>query len=211
MRMFASRLMVVLGLTFAIFSACASAPTATPGPKRSSLTTDYAVPEREAPVEAESSPQVENLPAEPVNEDAGSAPLTQAPRFSIAAVNAPTAEIQAGRVNVVAFGASWCQPCVKLFPSLQALFTKHRSRLAVVAIEQDSDARDVTTFIKPLHLTFPVAWDRDSAVASSFQLNVLPSIYLVDKRGSIRFVHAGYQDADDAMISKEVNLLLNEP
>ena len=51
----------------------------------------------------------------------------------------------------------------------------------------------------------PIAWDEGQGVAKSYQPPTMPTSFVVDKNGVVRFVHAGFTDGDEAQIRAEVS------
>jgi cytochrome c biogenesis protein CcmG, thiol:disulfide interchange protein DsbE len=114
----------------------------------------------------------------------------------------------AGKVVIVDFWATWCQPCKQSFPSYQKLVQQMNGELVVVAISQDDDAKGIAAFVSETGATFPVVWDDGKAVAKSYDPPTMPTAFVVDKSGIIRFVHVGYRAGDEVTLEEEVRSLL---
>ena len=112
--------------------------------------------------------------------------------------------LAAGKVTIVHFFASWCAPCKKSMPELDALYADHRGRVAVVGIGEDDDESDMRAFISQHGVTFTVLWDAAKAKASRWHPTAMPSTYVIDKRGQLRFTHLGYRDEDAKTLEGEV-------
>jgi peroxiredoxin len=118
-------------------------------------------------------------------------------------------EITRGKVVVVHFWATWCEPCKRSFPKLQALFAKQQQNgLEIAGVSVDDDQTDVAAFAKRFGAKFPVGWDDGHRVSGQYKVESMPSTYIVDKDGVIRFVHQGYHDGEEAEIEREVRSLL---
>ena len=114
-----------------------------------------------------------------------------------------------GKVTIVDFWATWCGPCKKSFPKLEALNAKYASNgLEVVGISEDDDNSGIRAFQKGLGATFPVVWDASKSIASKWQPKSMPSTFILDRHGTIRYVHLGYHDHEEAAIEREVQSLL---
>lgn len=86
----------------------------------------------------------------------------------------------------VVFWASWCPPCVREAPALQATYEAYRSDgLEVLAVDVGESAGDVRAFMSAHRLTYPVALDPNSDFADAYGLFGLPSHYFVDRNGII--------------------------
>ncbi len=117
--------------------------------------------------------------------------------------------LQSGKVMVVDFWATWCEPCKKSFPKLQELYVKYKaSGLEIVAISEDDEKGGVAEFAKTYGAKFPVAWDSDKNVAKKWNPKSMPSTFIVDRKGVVKFVHMGYRDGEEAEIEKEIKSLL---
>jgi cytochrome c biogenesis protein CcmG/thiol:disulfide interchange protein DsbE len=114
-----------------------------------------------------------------------------------------------GKVVIVDFWATWCEPCKKSFPKLQALNVKYKaSGLVVVGFSEDDDKGGIPEFASSLGADFPLVWDADKTVAGKWQPGSMPSTFIVDRKGLVRFIHRGYHDGEEADIDREVKSLL---
>jgi cytochrome c biogenesis protein CcmG/thiol:disulfide interchange protein DsbE len=144
----------------------------------------------------------------------GNHPLVgqKAPDFTVAALNqkgSVTLSKYAGKVAIVDFWATWCEPCKKSFPKLQDLYVKYKaSGLEMVAISEDDENNGIKDFAETYGAKFPVGWDDGKTIAGKWQIPNMPSTFIVDKTGIVRFVHLGYRDGEEQEIEKEVKSLL---
>jgi thiol-disulfide isomerase/thioredoxin len=116
-----------------------------------------------------------------------------------------------GKVLVLDFWATWCGPCKESFPRLDAVYQKHASRgLEVVGINEDEDSKGVATFVQSTGATFPIALDPNGDAASTFHVGTMPSEFVIDRHGVVRYVHSGYHPDDMDALDKEVTELLGE-
>ncbi|HEY4014578.1 MAG TPA: TlpA disulfide reductase family protein [Polyangiaceae bacterium] len=114
-----------------------------------------------------------------------------------------------GKVTVVDFWATWCGPCKKSFPKLEAINAKYAPNgVEVVGISEDDDNSGIRAFQKGLGATFPVVWDASKSIASKWQPKSMPSTFILDRHGTIRYVHLGYHDHEEATIEREIQSLL---
>ncbi|HEY6878982.1 MAG TPA: TlpA disulfide reductase family protein [Polyangiales bacterium] len=116
-----------------------------------------------------------------------------------------------GKVVLVDFWASWCGPCREELPVLDALYKKYKERgLVIIGVGLDRDTDKLNKFLRALPLSFPVVHDPAGAVADKYEPPKMPSSYIIDKRGLIRHVHAGFKASDKAVLEKELTALLSE-
>src|SRR5579863_3202714 len=139
----------------------------------------------------------------------------KAPDFSVASVAGPSGKVSMGdlrgKVVLVDFWATFCEPCKKSFPKLQALNSTYAANgLKVVGISEDEseDKDKIPDFAQAYGAKFTLAWDGDKAIAQSYKPETMPSSFLVDKKGIVRFAHVGYHDGDAALLDKEIQELL---
>lgn len=114
-----------------------------------------------------------------------------------------------GNVIVVHVWASWCMPCQKAMPKLEALYRKHKAAgLSIVAISVDDEEPDAADFVKSLGLTYPTPWDGARKLVEAWKPRTMPTTYVVDREGVVRFLHGGYSDGEEVAIEREVKGLL---
>jgi thiol-disulfide isomerase/thioredoxin len=116
-----------------------------------------------------------------------------------------------GKVVLVDFWASWCGPCRDELPVLDGLYKKYKDKgLVIIGVGLDRDADKLAKFLRALPLSFPIVHDQAGAVADKYEPPKMPSSYMIDRRGLIRHVHAGFKQSDKALFEQELNALLSE-
>lgn len=117
-----------------------------------------------------------------------------------------------GRVRVVDFWASWCEPCREAMPFLDALARDLGPRgLSVYAVSFDDDREQIAAFLRETPVGFPVLWDRGGDRWSGrWQVARLPTTFVVDRKGVIRSVHDGWSATRASETRREVEKLLAE-
>ncbi len=92
-----------------------------------------------------------------------------------------------GRVVVLDFWATWCQPCVHGLPAVVSLARQlDKLPVSVVAVHYKADAETVTAFARLMNLRFPIAVDT-GATWEAFGIDYLPTYLILDKEGVVRF------------------------
>lgn len=116
-----------------------------------------------------------------------------------------------GKVVLVDFWASWCVPCRKSFPWLNTMQQQHAAAgLLVLAVNEDSERDAAERFLQQVPTRFAVLYDRAGAMADQYQLKGMPSSFLIDKKGQIRYRHIGFKQADIADYEAKIRQLLAE-
>ena len=114
-----------------------------------------------------------------------------------------------GKVVIVDFWATWCEPCKKSFPKLQDLNVKYKaSGLQMVGVSEDDDSSGIPDFARSFNADFPLVWDGDKVIAGKWSPGSMPSTFIVDRSGIVRFEHRGYRDGEELQIEKEIKTLL---
>ena len=115
-----------------------------------------------------------------------------------------------GKVVLVDFWASWCAPCREELPVLDSLYKKYRARgFEVVGVNQDESADSAKKFLSSRPLAFRVVHDRGGLVANRYEPAKMPSSFLIDRKGIVRHVNAGFRAADKAALEKQIGDLLD--
>lgn len=116
-----------------------------------------------------------------------------------------------GRVVLVDFWASWCAPCREELPVLETLYRKFRDKgLVVIAVGLDKEAANLAKFLRATPLSFPVVHDADGAVANRYAPPKMPSSFLIDRKGLVRHLHAGFKASDKTLLERQIAALLAE-
>lgn len=114
-----------------------------------------------------------------------------------------------GDVVYVDFWATWCPPCRKSFPWMEQMHQKYSDLgFKVVAISTDVKREVVNQFLEKLTANFIIAHDPTGDSASKFKVEGMPSSYLIDRKGNIRLVHAGFNDKDKSKLEAAIKKLI---
>lgn len=118
-----------------------------------------------------------------------------------------------GKVVLLNFWATWCPPCRREMPSMERLYQKlSGEKFTVIAINQMEDADHVFAYTGQLDVdpTFTILFDKDSKVSNSYDVKGLPTTYLIDKQGNIRYRAIGGREFDHPEVEKQIMQLMQE-
>jgi peroxiredoxin/YHS domain-containing protein len=115
-----------------------------------------------------------------------------------------------GKVVLLDFWATWCAPCRKSMPELQALHHKYAARgFTVVGVSIDEGGPGkVKKYVASKRITYPIAMDSDKDPAwDAFRVKAVPAAYLLDRQGRIVAQWTGSPADTRALESKLEELL----
>lgn len=91
-----------------------------------------------------------------------------------------------GKVVAVNFWATWCPPCRKEMPDLQALYDEYKDQgLVVLAISYDEDASKIRSFIAKQGFGYPVLLDPGGSVERLYRIDGWPKTFVYDREGKL--------------------------
>jgi thiol-disulfide isomerase/thioredoxin len=100
-----------------------------------------------------------------------------------------------GKVVVINFWASWCEPCRTEMPSLDLLAERDKADgLVVVAVNHRETDAAVRRFLEQMPTWLPILRDRDGAASRAWGVRVFPTTVLVGRDGRARFSIIGEAD-----------------
>ena len=103
-----------------------------------------------------------------------------------------------GKVVIVDFWAQWCEPCTKELPQLDKLQKEFAGKnVVILAVNLDKTKDNAQKLAQQLGLSLPVLLDPAGSVAATYDLPKMPTSFLVDKKGIVRFVHEGFEGSGD--------------
>jgi thiol-disulfide isomerase/thioredoxin len=118
----------------------------------------------------------------------------------------------AGKVTLVDFWASWCAPCKASFPVYSRIEQDFAPKgLVIVAVSVDEDPASYASFVEKHKPLFPTVHDAGHRLVAQVQVPTMPTSYLIDRTGKVRFVHPGFHgDSTDKELRAEIAELLDE-
>lgn len=118
-----------------------------------------------------------------------------------------------GKVVLLNFWATWCPPCRREMPSMERLHQKYKGKdFIVLAINQMETGDHVFAYTGQLEVdpTFTILFDTNSKVSQTYRVKGLPTTYLIDKKGVIRYRAIGGREFDHPEVEKQIKKLMEE-
>jgi thiol-disulfide isomerase/thioredoxin len=99
-----------------------------------------------------------------------------------------------GQVVVIDAWATWCAPCVRSLPLLQALKRDYAKRgVRVYAVSVDEDRAQIPSFLSSTRVSVPVLLDPGGFVLESkLKLKQMPTTWVVDRSGHVRYTQESF-------------------
>lgn len=113
-----------------------------------------------------------------------------------------------GKVVLVNFWATWCEPCVTEMPSLQRVRDSFAPGFEVLGVNYQEGPARIAAFVDKRGITFPIVRDTDGAVAKAWGARIFPASYLVDRAGHVRHVLIGGADWTGPKLVSTIRALL---
>jgi peroxiredoxin len=124
----------------------------------------------------------------------------RAPEFSLPSLKGATVTLASlkGKVVLIDFWAQWCEPCKKELPQLDRLAREYAQKgVVIVAVNIDKQRENAERMVKQLGVSLPVLLDPAGSVAGTYDLPKMPTSFVVDKKGIIRYVNEGFDGPKD--------------
>ncbi|MDQ2687312.1 MAG: TlpA family protein disulfide reductase [Armatimonadota bacterium] len=142
---------------------------------------------------------------------------TPAPAFATRTVDGKPLSLKSlrGHVVLLDFWATWCGPCRIATPTLEALHRKYGARgLRVVGLSVDdkSTVAQVKPTMKQLGITYTISAVPavNGKAAAAYRVDGIPSQYLIDKKGVVRWSQAGFAPGEGKSLGVLIQKLLAE-
>ena len=114
-----------------------------------------------------------------------------------------------GKVVYLDFWASWCAPCLTAIPEIEKIRGEFSDQdFQVLAINLDQNKRKALRFLRKHPIGYPSASDPKGKLPGQFGVDTMPTSYLIDRDGVIRYVHRGFQRGDGSKLRHEIRAIL---
>jgi thiol-disulfide isomerase/thioredoxin len=134
------------------------------------------------------------------------------PALDPAALTGATLPETSGKVVFIDFWASWCAPCKASFPVYSQLYADYSGRgLVIIAVSVDDSPAAYGAFLAKMRPAFATVEDAQHRLVGAVQVPTMPTCYLVDRTGRVRFMHAGFHGGQtEHELRGEIERLLSE-
>ncbi len=138
----------------------------------------------------------------------------KAPDFELVDLNGRRVALSAmrGKVVFIDFWASWCPPCKHEFPELEKLTEQYKdSNFVTLAVSEDKVRSNVNRFTAAFPQLPPnliVLLDQRSRAIKKYSVLAMPTSFIIDSSGVIRYIHYGYRESDPEAWQREIETLL---
>jgi len=137
----------------------------------------------------------------------------QAPDFALKSSTGENLRLSEYRGDVVMinFWATWCGPCRQEMPLLDELYSRYqRVGFNLLGVNIDDDSNRAMNMIEELGVNFPVLFDARKEVSKLYEVEAMPVTVIVDREGTVRFIHHGYKPGYEEMYLDQIRSLLRE-
>ena len=116
-----------------------------------------------------------------------------------------------GDVVMINFWATWCGPCRQEMPLLDELYARYeRVGFSLLGVNIDDDSGRAMDMIEELGVNFPVLFDARKEVSQLYEVEAMPVTVIVDRTGTVRFIHHGYKPGYEDKYMDQIRSLLRE-
>lgn len=116
-----------------------------------------------------------------------------------------------GDVVMVNFWATWCGPCRQEMPLLDELYARYgRVGFSLLGVNIDDNQSKAMNMVSELGVSFPVLFDSTKEVSKLYDVDAMPVTVLIDREGTVRYVHLGYKPGYEDKYLDQVRSLLRE-
>lgn len=114
-----------------------------------------------------------------------------------------------GKLLLVNFWASWCEPCIAETPSLDALSRMFAKKgVVVLGISVDTNEKRYKDFLSRYQITFPTSRDPSADIATSYGTLQFPDTYIIDSSGKVVEKVVNWQDWMDPQVVQHIQKML---
>lgn len=126
-----------------------------------------------------------------------------------------TRENYKGKIIVLDFWATWCDPCIRSFEPMQTLISEYKDNKDIVFLFVDTkenfanqkNLEVVSSFVKKRNLPFNVLLDINNKMADDYGIDRLPVKLVIDQKGYVKYKSIGF-DGDNRKLIEELKMMI---
>ncbi len=116
-----------------------------------------------------------------------------------------------GEVVMINFWASWCAPCRQEMPLLEDIYKKYSELgFVLLGVNVEEDASKAMELLREIPVSFPILYDNANEVSKRYKVVAMPTTVMVDRDGTMRYLHRGYLPGYEEEYIKQVKELIKE-
>jgi len=121
-----------------------------------------------------------------------------------------------GKVVILQFFGTFCDPCKAEMPFLEELYKKYNGKIEVIGLCVDyigKSPSELKSFVKEMKISYPVVIPDENTwyqYAYITETDAIPQTFIIDKEGYIRYFNVGYTPQYNYLFEKAVEELLSE-
>jgi thiol-disulfide isomerase/thioredoxin len=135
-----------------------------------------------------------------------------APAFQAKALDGKSSlslEAYKSKVVYLDFWASWCGPCAAALPAIDKLQKEFGDKgFQVLAVNVDQDVKNARRFLARRPVGYPNVADPKGSIPSSFEVETMPTSFLIDREGIVQYVHKGFRNGDEKELRDRIQALV---
>jgi len=122
-------------------------------------------------------------------------------------------KVKGEKLTIIDFWATWCKPCIQAIPKLNKIHEEYKNRgvsLLGITVDSPRNAAKVKPFAKTYKINYTILRDPNSKIASDLNVNVFPTLYIINAKNEVVFSHEGFRPGDEKLLVTELERLLAE-
>lgn len=143
----------------------------------------------------------------------GAATKRDAPDFTLPSRGGESVTLSSlkGQVVMINFWATWCGPCRQEMPLLEEMYTRYnRMGFTLLGVNVEENSKGADAFLKETPVSFPVLFDTQNEVSKLYDVIAMPSTVILDREGTVRYLHKGYKPGYENEYLSQIRTLLRE-
>ena len=119
--------------------------------------------------------------------------------------------LEADKLIIVDFWATWCKPCLQSIPKLNELSKEFKNKnvgFIGISIDSPRNISKVKPLVKAMKVEYPILLDPNNEVMADFNITAIPTLLIINHKNDIVYFHEGYKQGDEVVIKNEIQKLL---